>query len=77
MAVLSIRKCSLPHRRNLYAHVSVINIHNNNKKFLEELIAYFLFISNGPHRKRKKLGGDTKTHRQQCDLISLLLFFAK
>jgi hypothetical protein len=45
----------------------------NNEKFWEELVAYFPLIRHGPHRKRKS--EDTPTHRQQGDLIRLLLFF--
>jgi hypothetical protein len=43
----------------------------NNKKFWEELIAYFPLIRHGLHRKRQNEGG---IHRQQGDLISLPLF---
>jgi hypothetical protein len=37
-----------------------------NKKFWEELIAYFPLIRHGLHRKRNKY---VNTHRQQSDLI--------
>jgi hypothetical protein len=43
-------------------------------KFWEELMAYFPFISHGPHKKRKIMV-DTQTHRQKSELISVLLFF--
>jgi hypothetical protein len=64
-----------------------------NKKFCEELIAYFPWYDTGhiendasnnssiaavtflPSRCVATIGGDTHTHRQQRDLISLLLFF--
>jgi hypothetical protein len=49
-----------------------------NKNFWEELIAYIAFIRHGRHRKQKR-GGDKdiyrQTHREQGDLISLVLFF--
>jgi hypothetical protein len=38
------------------------NLNSNiNKTFGEELIIYFSFIGHGPHRKWKKLWGDTQT----------------
>jgi hypothetical protein len=37
-----------------------------NKKFWEELIAYFPLIRHGPHRKRNNY---VDTHRQQGDHI--------
>jgi hypothetical protein len=56
-----------------------------NKKFWEELIAYFFLTRHGQHRKRKFRGGtpqtvhclatiegDTQTHRQQVDHIVFL-----
>jgi hypothetical protein len=45
-----------------------------NKKFCEELNAYFLLLLHGPHRKRKN-EGETYRHREQGDLISPLLAF--
>jgi hypothetical protein len=43
-----------------------------NKKFWEELtVAYFPMIQHGLHREQK-IRGDTKTHRHQGDIISLL-----
>jgi hypothetical protein len=49
------------------------NNNNNNNKFWEELIACFSLIPHEPRRIYKIMGG-THTLRQQCDLISLLLF---
>jgi hypothetical protein len=34
-----------------------------NKKFWEDVIAYFPLIGHGPHRKRKKIMGDIQTAR--------------
>jgi hypothetical protein len=46
------------------------------KKFWEEIVAYFIFIPYGPHRKRKKLGDtQTDTHTEKGDLISPILFY--
>jgi hypothetical protein len=53
----------------------------NNRKFWEELIAYFPLILHGPHRKLKIRGihrhtdGQREIHREQGDLISLLVLF--
>jgi hypothetical protein len=40
-----------------------------DKKFWEELIAYFSLVRHGLHRKRKNYGRDTDT--EQGDLLSL------
>jgi hypothetical protein len=41
-----------------------------NKKFWEELIAYFPLIRHGPHRKRNNyVDTQRQAHRQQGDLI--------
>jgi hypothetical protein len=40
-----------------------------NRKFWEQLIAYFPLI---PDERQRKLRGDTKTDRKQGDLINLL-----
>jgi hypothetical protein len=52
-----------------------VTIGRTNKQVLEGIIAYFPLIRHGPHRKRKKLG-KVETHRQQGELISLLLLLA-
>jgi hypothetical protein len=44
----------------------------SNKKFWEEIIAYFTLVQHGLQQKTKKL---RYADRQQGDLISLLLFF--
>jgi hypothetical protein len=46
------------------------------KKLREELIAYLCLIRHGSHIKRKNKG-DTMTHREKGDLISLLKQFKR
>jgi hypothetical protein len=44
----------------------------DNKKFLEELMAYFPIVRNGRHRKRERILRGMRIHREQSDLTILV-----
>jgi hypothetical protein len=43
------------------------------REVLGKVITYFPLIGHGPHRKLKNQGGDMYIHRQQGDIISLII----
>jgi hypothetical protein len=56
------------------SELSLTPTHDLIKKFWEEHRLLSFDMTRAAQKTRKKIGGDTQIHREQGDLISLLLF---